>query len=267
MSGSCACDPSEMIVEQINAKEETYLHHDQQGSTRLLTGSAGTVTGKCTYSAYGTPTCEGTTTTPLGYDAQYTSTDTGLIYMRACTYDPATAQFLSVDPLVAITRAPYSYAFDNPLIFNDPTGLESLVEDFTGTIEEIPHTIASGEAGRFLWNEAQGFLGGLVGANTSCLGAGAGFGVFLASGETEGLGGDFSTFTRNPSGQIDHYITFSPNPRNPSGYEPVKLFDRVGRGHYNKIYNAVVETLHVHENDAPGGVRPAEPDEIPIEIP
>ncbi len=60
----------------------TYLHHDQAGSTRLLTGSTGTVTGKCTYSAYGTPTCEGTTTTPLGYDGQYTSSDTGLIYLE-----------------------------------------------------------------------------------------------------------------------------------------------------------------------------------------
>lgn len=79
-----------MPVEQINTKEEpTYLHHDQQGSTRLLTGLTGTVTGKCTYSAYRTPTCEGTATTPLGYDAQYTSTDTGLIYLRARVYDPA----------------------------------------------------------------------------------------------------------------------------------------------------------------------------------
>jgi len=99
------------------------LHHDQQGSTRLLTGSTGTVTGKCTYSAYGTPTCEGTTTTPLGYDGQLTSSDTGLIYLRARVYDPATAQFMTVDPLAAVTRAPYNYVGDNPLNFSDPTGL------------------------------------------------------------------------------------------------------------------------------------------------
>ena len=36
---------------------------------------------------------------PLGYDAQYTSSDTGLIYLRARVYDPATAQFVTVDPL------------------------------------------------------------------------------------------------------------------------------------------------------------------------
>jgi RHS repeat-associated protein len=104
----------------------TYLHHDQAGSTRLLTGSSGTVTGKCTYGAYGTPTCEGTTTTPLGYDSQYTSSDTGLVYMRSRVYDPATTQFLSVDPAVSITDAPYSYALDNPLSYADPSDNASL---------------------------------------------------------------------------------------------------------------------------------------------
>ena len=114
----------EMAVEQISSGGTvTYLHHDQQGSSRLLTGSTGTVTGKCTYSAYGTPTCEGTTTTPLGYDGQYTNSDAGLIYLRARVYDPTTAQFMSVDPLAAFTRAPYTYTGDNPLTFGDPTGL------------------------------------------------------------------------------------------------------------------------------------------------
>jgi RHS repeat-associated protein len=114
-----------MSIEQINntTGTVTYLHHDQQGSTRLLTGSGGTVSGKCSYSAYGTPTCEGTSTTPLGYDAQYTSQDTGLIYLRNRVYDPSTAQFLTVDPLEKLTGAPYNYAQDNPLTFADPDGL------------------------------------------------------------------------------------------------------------------------------------------------
>jgi RHS repeat-associated protein len=114
----------DMTVEQINSAEKAlYLHHDQAGSTRLITGSSGTVEGKCSYSAYGIPTSEGTATTPLGYDGQYTSSDTSLIYMRARAYDPATAQFLSVDPLEATTEAPYYYAGDNPLDEADPTGL------------------------------------------------------------------------------------------------------------------------------------------------
>ena len=117
--------PGGLPVEQINNSSGavTYLHHDQAGSTRLLTGSTGTVTGKCSYGAYGTPTCEGASTTPLGYDGQYTSSDTGLIYMRARTYDPATAQFLTVDPLAPVTEAPYTYSEDNPISYADPSGL------------------------------------------------------------------------------------------------------------------------------------------------
>jgi hypothetical protein len=46
--------------------------------------------------------------------------------MRAREYDPATAQFLSVDPWEALTRAPYNYALDNPLNYADPSGLEAV---------------------------------------------------------------------------------------------------------------------------------------------
>jgi RHS repeat-associated protein len=115
-----------MPVEQINTGTGAvlYLHHDQQGSTRLLTGSTGKTEATFTYGAYGELTgSTGTATTPLGYDGQYTSSDTGLVYMRNRVYDPKTAQFLSVDPLEMVTRAPYTYAEDNPVNHGDPTGL------------------------------------------------------------------------------------------------------------------------------------------------
>ncbi|HWX45200.1 MAG TPA: RHS repeat-associated core domain-containing protein [Solirubrobacteraceae bacterium] len=115
--------PDGYPIEQINSKNEPlYLHHDQQGSTRLITSSTGTIEGKCTYGAYGTPTCEGTATTPLGYDGQYTNSDTGLIYLRARYYDPATAQFLTVDPALSKTHEPYVYVGDKPLTSIDPSG-------------------------------------------------------------------------------------------------------------------------------------------------
>ena len=112
-------------IEQINntTGNTSYLHHDQQGSTRLITGEKGEITGTYTYDAYGNQTGHtGTATTPLGYDAQYTSSDTGLIYLRAREYDPTTAQFLSIDPAVEATGAPYGYTSDNPLNASDPTG-------------------------------------------------------------------------------------------------------------------------------------------------
>jgi len=120
--------PEGLPVEQINNSTSTilYLHHDQQGSTRLLTGSTGKTESTFTYDAYGNKTgSTGTSTTPMGYDGQYTNADTGLIYLRAREYDSATAQFLSVDPEVEQTREIYGYAKDNPLSNGDPTGRES----------------------------------------------------------------------------------------------------------------------------------------------
>lgn len=86
---------SEVIIEQINTLTGavTYLHHDQAGSTRLITGETGKTEATFTYSTYGELTgSTGTAATPLGYDAQYTSSDTGLIHMRAREYDPTTAK-------------------------------------------------------------------------------------------------------------------------------------------------------------------------------
>lgn len=121
--------PMDLPIEQINNTTGAvlYLHHDQAGNTRLITGEKGEVTGAYTYGPYGETTGHtGTATTPLGYDGQYTSSDTGLIYMRARVYDPSTAQFMSVDPIASLTRAPYSYADDDPLNYYDPTGLSGI---------------------------------------------------------------------------------------------------------------------------------------------
>jgi RHS repeat-associated protein len=122
--------PGGLPVEQITSGGiVTYLHHDQQGSTRLITGSTGAKEASFTYDAYGNTTgTTGTAKTPLGYDSQYASSDTGLIYLRARVYDPATAQFLSVDPMASVTRAPYNYAGDNPVNNMDPRGLSSTAE-------------------------------------------------------------------------------------------------------------------------------------------
>jgi RHS repeat-associated protein len=53
------------------------------------------------------------------------NTENQLIYLRARTYDPVTAQFLSVDPIVGATGEPYSYAADNPVNVIDPAGLDA----------------------------------------------------------------------------------------------------------------------------------------------
>ncbi len=117
--------PNNLPTEQISTTgTPLYLHHDQQGSTRLLTNTTGETQTTYTYNPYGTLSATaGTAATPLRYDAQYTNTDTGLIYLRARTYDPNTAQFLTVDPALQTTGQPYTYVAANPENKRDVTGL------------------------------------------------------------------------------------------------------------------------------------------------
>ena len=64
----------------------------------------------------------GTAGTSFGYAGEYADSDTGLVYLRARYYDPATGQFLTRDPLVGQTREAYGYVNGNPLNATDPTG-------------------------------------------------------------------------------------------------------------------------------------------------
>jgi RHS repeat-associated protein len=116
--------PADQPFEQVSNGTVTYLLADQQGSIRLLTDAAGTVTGTYTYTAYGAVTRHaGPASTALQFDGQYTDAETGYQYLQARYYDPATAQFLTVDPEVTLTSQAYLYAGSNPLNATDPTGL------------------------------------------------------------------------------------------------------------------------------------------------
>ncbi len=52
--------------------------------------------------------------------------ETGFQYLRARYYDPATGQFLSRDPITALTQEPYGYTGGNPVNNTDPIGLCSI---------------------------------------------------------------------------------------------------------------------------------------------
>ncbi len=121
--------PGSLPVEQISSEEApTYLHHDQLGSTSLLTNAKGEETAGFSYGAYGNLRAStGTQTTPLGFASQYTGEQSELQYLRARFYDPESAQFLTRDPIEFLTGEPYLYALSNPLLYGDPTGLEAVV--------------------------------------------------------------------------------------------------------------------------------------------
>jgi len=112
-------------IEQINSGSATYLHHDQLGSIRLLTNSSGENTGTYRYGPNGAVWKHtGAGTSKMGFAGQLRmAAEHQLIYLRARTYDPATAQFLSPDPLVGLSGETYAYAADNPVNAVDPLGL------------------------------------------------------------------------------------------------------------------------------------------------
>jgi len=114
--------PGGLPVEQKSASGAYWFVHDQVGSTIALLNASGAQVAAYSYSAYGVKTSSGAVTTPLQYSGQYTDTESGLVFLRARYYDPATAEFLTVDPDTDLTGTPYAYTGDNPLNAVDLSG-------------------------------------------------------------------------------------------------------------------------------------------------
>jgi uncharacterized protein RhaS with RHS repeats len=89
-------------------------------------------------------------------------------------YDPSTAQFLSVDPLVAETGQPFAYADDDPVNGSDPSGLITCGGFWgwvpgCGTITDVQNGIsgATNSAGSAVTNELQTIDCNAVGGGNS----------------------------------------------------------------------------------------------------
>lgn len=117
--------PGNKPIAEINALGlTTWLHTDQLGSIRATTNQVGLTTSTHTYSPHGTETgSTGTHQPVLGWAGEQADPGTNLVYLRARWYDPETGQFLTRDPIEAITQDPYGYAGNNPINATDPTGL------------------------------------------------------------------------------------------------------------------------------------------------
>ena len=92
---------------------------------RGVVSSTGSVSTSTSYDAWGNPETTGglSAETPFGFAGGYTD-PSGLVYLIGRYYDPSTGQFLSADPLVALTGQPYVYTGDDPVNAIDPNGLD-----------------------------------------------------------------------------------------------------------------------------------------------
>jgi len=100
----------------------TWYMPDLQGSVRYTTDDGANASPTVNYDPYGTP--EGGAVPPtFGYDGELQDGATGLQNLRARTYNPATGQFLTRDPLEQQTGQAYVYAGGDPVNGSDPSGL------------------------------------------------------------------------------------------------------------------------------------------------
>ncbi len=144
------------------------------------------------------------------YDGQYLDTVSGLYYLRARWYDPATGQFISVDALVGITDQPYQYVGGDPVNLTDPTGLacwaalefgltKASRQCWKSGYKRAGHDIAHGTVGVCI----SGVVGwGLGGVGQVCIVESQGF-KHVGFTETFGIGG------QSPTGSISLGLQFS----------------------------------------------------------
>jgi RHS repeat-associated protein len=104
----------------------TWLLGDHLGSTSVTANADGTLASAQTYTAWGT-TRSGTLPTDRQYTGQISESQLGIYFYNARYYDPYLARFISPDTLIPQPGSPlawdrYSYTYNNPIRYSDPTG-------------------------------------------------------------------------------------------------------------------------------------------------
>jgi len=107
---------------------QQYYHYDGLGSTRNLTNGSGQEIASYTYDVFGAiRSMTGSPTNDFTFAGEQVDEETGLIYLRARYYDPATGRFTTRDPFPGEEDNPqslnrYVYAENNPINRIDPSG-------------------------------------------------------------------------------------------------------------------------------------------------
>lgn len=118
---------------QLRSGVTSYYEMDGLGSVTSLSNSAGTLAQSYAFDSFGRQTASsGSVANPFRYAAREFDSETGLYFMRARYYDPATGRFLSEDPFGSVADLNlYKYVGNNAPNFYDPLGLFELKTTIT----------------------------------------------------------------------------------------------------------------------------------------
>ncbi|HCF2456845.1 TPA: VCBS repeat-containing protein [Pseudomonas aeruginosa] len=177
-----------------------YLFHDHLGSVVRIADANGALAEGLDFTAFGErrsysdPNGAGSAspTTTRGFTGHEMVDGTGVIHMNGRIYDAALGRFLQPDPLVqspdnAQSWNAYTYVFNNPLAYTDPTGMFS-ARQFLGFFVAVVMTIVAPQTAGFWYAMATGFVSGYVATGTfrggviGAFSAGVTFGIANAGG-------------------------------------------------------------------------------------
>jgi RHS repeat-associated protein len=122
----------------------TWLLGDHLGSTSVTAQADGTFQSEMRYTAFGeTRSSSGPTLTDYQYTGQRHEAEFGLYFYKARWYDPASAHFTQADTMVPEEGNPlsldrFSYTYNNPLRYIDPTGHVTCHPDICDMPEDDP---------------------------------------------------------------------------------------------------------------------------------
>lgn len=199
-----------------------YLFHDHLGSLVRIANADGSIADSLDYAAFGgrrsysNPSAAGTgtSTTDRGFTGHEAVDGTGVIHMNGRIYDSEVGRFLQADPVIqapdnAQSWNAYTYCFNNPLAYTDPSGNISLRQAL-GLVIAVAASFISGQywiAGNYLAAfgvaVAGGFAAGAVSTGTIRGGVIGAFGAAMSFGiATMGLGPYTNILAQGLSGGI-----------------------------------------------------------------
>jgi RHS repeat-associated protein len=113
------------LVAQLEGETLKYIHQDSLSSSSVMSDDEGQLVSSIKYYPFG-ETKSGSVDTDKQFTGQRHD-DTGLYYYGARYYDPTIGRFISADLIITDLRYSqclnrYSYTYDNPLRYTDPTG-------------------------------------------------------------------------------------------------------------------------------------------------